>query len=59
MILGPTEEMRKLEEIIEPYINRDAPIRNRFKEGTPPEILEAQEKLRELSKEQALHEMFD
>ncbi len=54
MILRPTEEMRKLEEIIEPYINWDDPIRNRFKEGTPPEILEAQAKLRELSMEQTL-----
>lgn len=54
MILRPTEEMKKLEDMIAPYINWDDPIRNRFKEGTPPEILEAQEKLRELSMEQRL-----
>ena len=54
MIITPTEEMEKLRQMIKPYINWDDPIRNRFKEGTPPEILEAQAKLRELSMEQTL-----
>lgn len=47
-----TEEMKKLENIIMPYINFGPGPR--FKEGTPKEILEAQEKLTQLSIQQTL-----
>lgn len=59
MIIESTEEMKKLEDMIDPYINWDDPIRNRFKEGTPPEILEAQAKLTKLAEEEQLKFMFD
>lgn len=54
MRIWPTEEMEKLETMIIPYINYDDPINNRFKEGTPQEIIEAQKKLTELSIQQSL-----
>lgn len=31
--------------MIIPYINYDDPINNRFKDGTPQEIIEAQKKI--------------
>lgn len=49
-----TDEMKKLEDMIRPYINYDDPIHNRFKDGTPKEIIDAQKKLTELSIQQSL-----
>lgn len=45
MRIQPTDEMKKLENMIIPYINYDDPINNRFKDGTPQEIIEAQKKI--------------
>ncbi len=58
MIIRSTGEMKELEDLIEPYINWDDPIHNRFPEGTPPEILEAQDRLEKLAREEALYYMF-
>ena len=54
----PTKEMKELMDMIRPYRDLSDPLGRKFIEGTPLEIIKAQERLEELSLEQQKWYMF-